>query len=910
MWYWGMYVSADQAKLRPWGLSQTPGRPIPHRPEEPVLDKQDTQHRLFTAVRKHRPLLPAISFSQKFGVRPRPGTALHLDRSAITTSAGRWLPWLVIVGLAVSLRVLQLGVFYTRDEMVVWRWTDQFFAAIWRGDLAGTNVGSDYPGIPAYWLQLMFNLVRYPGWLSAGSDQATWVEAILALPRLLPNLADRRLAMGLATAAQVLGLYALTVKAFGQRVALLAAFLIASEPFLLAESRVFRLEALAGGFMAGSLLAWLAFVRVRRSRYLVLSGVLAGWAILSKTSSLFLLPIIGSLILADAWLASASSWPQRLLASIRRGLVWLGAALAACWITWPALWVAPGPALDIVLRRGLLQTQVKSSWHGDIFFLGQLWPGDPGPLFYPVVLGFRTTPLMWLGILLTLVAMVLACTRGRRLAASDLSAPHGRPCSAQWTGIASLLYYCLVILVGCTLIISKVERYLLPMFPALDILTALGLVWAAEHATEWLKASKPGWLRHAPYAALIALCALHLTYVLSTFPYFYTFWNPLLGGGAAAVKVLPVGSGEGLEQAIAPLNQMPNAQELTLVCGASRGWCEGQFVGTTWSDETLGSGEWIQADYVLLYISRYQRQMYPQGVIDYLSRQPPVLRVDLGGASYAWLYRVPQVQYYSGTRLEGRSTLLGYNVSAAQLRAGDTLSVTLYWRNWGGQPGDRMFVRVVDAADYVWADATPRPRAGFEQAATTYGAVVESETWLHIPVGTPPGHYLLKMGIETGDDRRLVGWFELPANGDDVQVTRPEVYPPAEQIDVPGTARLETDDIRLLGYALSPMTVSGQATGWLTLYWQALKDAPRDCVVGIQLRTESGQEQAYWLGRPVYSGYPTYEWRLGQIVQDPWRLSVASDVPAGNYWLHVTVFDSVSGQPLASTRLTDWQIVR
>lgn len=822
---------------------------------------------------------------------------------------GRWLPWLVIVGLAVGLRVLQLGVFYTRDEAVVWRWADQFFAAVWRGDLAGTNVGSDYPGVPAYWLQLAFNLVRYPGWLSMGADQGVWVEGILALPRSLTHLADRRLVMGLATAAQVLGLYALAAKAFGRRVGWLAGFLIATDPFLLAESRVLRLEALAGGFMAGSLLAWLAFGRTRCARYLALSGALAGWAILSKTSSLFLLPIIGPLILADAWLAGATRWPERLMTGIRRGLAWLGLALAAFWVSWPALWVAPGPALDVVLTRGLLQTQVKSSWHGDVFFLGQLWPGDPGPLFYPVVLGFRSTPLMWLGILLTLVTVIVGLVRRKRLAPGDPSNACYVP-GARAVDAGALLYYCLVILAGCTLIISKVERYLLPMFPALDILTALGLVWAAECVARRLRAAQLAWLRYLPCVLLVGLCLLHLAWVLPTFPYFYTFWNPLLGGAAAAVATLPVGSGEGLEQAIAPLNQLPNAQELTLVCGASRIWCEGQFVGTTWSDETLGSGEWIQADYVLLYISRYQRQMYPQGVVDYLSRQPPVLQVELSGASYAWLYRVPQVQYHSGSRLEGRSTLLGYNLSAKEIQAGQELAVALYWRNWGGQPGDRTFVRLVDAAGYVWADATPRPRSGFEQAATTYGAVVESEASLHLPVGMPPGNYLLKMGIETDTGQTLVGWFELPANGDDVQVTRPEAYPPAEQIDVPHLVRLATDDIRLLGYALSRASVGEQPTAWLTLYWQARRDAPRDYVVGIQLRTVSDQEVTYWLGRPVYSGYPTHEWRLGQIVQDPWQLSTSGDLPPGRYWLHVTLFDSASGRPLASAQLAEWPLAR
>jgi len=39
------------------GLSQIFGRFTPHRPEEPVLGKPKTQHRLFTAVREIPPLL-------------------------------------------------------------------------------------------------------------------------------------------------------------------------------------------------------------------------------------------------------------------------------------------------------------------------------------------------------------------------------------------------------------------------------------------------------------------------------------------------------------------------------------------------------------------------------------------------------------------------------------------------------------------------------------------------------------------------------------------------------------------------------------------------------------------------------------------------------------------------------------
>jgi hypothetical protein len=93
------------------------------------------------------------------------------------------------------------------------------------------------------------------------------------------------------------------------------------------------------------------------------------------------------------------------------------------------------------------------------------------------------------------------------------------------------------------------------------------------------------------------------------------------------------------------------------------------------------------------------------------------------------------------------------------------------------------------------------------------------------------------------------------------------------------------------------------AQAWLTLFWQAQQDAPRDFVVGIQLMDENGGEAAYWLGRPVYSSYPSSEWVAGQIVQDPWQLSVGEDVLPGNYSLDLALYDSQTGDELGRTRL-------
>jgi 4-amino-4-deoxy-L-arabinose transferase-like glycosyltransferase len=816
-----------------------------------------------------------------------------------------WIPLIAVLLLALLLRLLRLDLFHTRDELVIWRWSDEFFFSLWNGDLANSVFDSDYPGITIFWVQALYSYLRYGFlWLTAG--QADALQSIVNEPHAFPYLAERRLVMGLATTAQIVGMYALAARVYSRRLALLMTFLIALDPFLLAESRVLRAEALAAGFMVLSILSWLIYIKERMWRFLVLSGVLAGWAILTKVSSVFLIPVIGLLILIDLIWGREGAWWSRVKFSLKQGVIWAGLAVVTFWLSWPTLWVNPLPPLETIVVRGLSTSRGSSIWHGDVFFAGRLIPsGDPGLLFYPVAIAFRSTPLMWLGVGVALFLLVRTLVKGGQpTAAKTEGAPAGQ--SEPWSvaNIGIWFVYIGVNLVGLSLMVSKVGRYLLPIFPAFSILTALGLGWLFD----WI-GSKTGKSRWIENGGVLAICAGQLALTMTSYPYFYSYWNPLLGGGAAAVKVLPVGSGEGLDKAIDVVNQLPDAEELTLICGSSRAWCEGKFVGTTWPYDVLNSGEWMQADYVLPYISWSQRQMYPQEVVDYLSRQPPVYKAELGGATYAWLYRVPEVRHISDTKLEGRGTLYGYNLGDTNLRSGDVLTATLYWRNEGQQAADAFFVRVEDAADYPWVTAYAAPRSGFEDAAQTRMEVVESEVSLPLPIGMPPGHYFLKMGFVTDEGETLVGRFELPDDGDDVLVSLPESFPGVFEVAAPGELDFALEDVSVLGYDLSPATITAGAKGWLTLYWRAARDGPRDYVVGVRLLGPGGEESAYWLGRPVYSGYPTSEWVAGQVVQDPWELAVPEDVPPGKYELELVLFDSTNGEPLARMSLASWSVM-
>ena len=102
----------------------------------------------------------------------------------------------------------------------------------------------------------------------------------------------------------------------------------------------------------------------------------------------------------------------------------------------------------------------------------------------------------------------------------------------------------------------------------------------------------------------------------------------------------------------------------------------------------------------------------------------------------------------------------------------------------------------------------------------------------------------------------------------------------------------------LQGYNLEPEISAPGANVWVTLYWQALDDVTHDYVILLRL-LDGEREVAYWLGRPVRSGYPSTNWRAGQVVQDPWLLTLPPEVAPGAYQLEVAVFDADSEAELA-----------
>jgi hypothetical protein len=598
------------------------------------------------------------------------------------------------------------------------------------------------------------------------------------------------------------------------------------------------------------------------------------------------------------------------------------------------MWVAPLETLHQV--RTFAETASEEGLGGrGVFFWGQVYPDDPGPWFYPVALLFRLTPLVLLGLLMAAVGLAWRLRRRWPL--------RGEADWQLWTTLL-LLAYALLFGLMMSLGAKKYDRYLLPIFPALDLVAGVGWLWAGEWLIRKGEAgwkgflgtkggfanlprpftAAPGWgsPRLSPdggrlfVAGWLALFVLQSWAVLPHLPYYYTYYNPLLGGPRQAASYMRVGFDEGLDQVAAYLESKPDAAQLKLASGVSSNF-EGLFSGQRIALDNL-DGEWVQADYVLIYLPQVQRQKHSPDILAYLARQQPEYTLTLHGLAYAWLYPGPAAQYYGGGhKLEGRGTLFGYSFCflpspcrkgaggelEVEVAAGDTLPVTLYWRNEGQQAADRFFVRLMDLDGYVWAEALAQPRPGFEEANRQPNSMVESEAVLTLPVGMPPGDYFFKPGFRTAGGE-IIGYFELPGETRPIQVTPAPSYPAPPTFEPPHPVKLAVnDDLVLLGYNLEPEKSAPGSRMWVTLYWRALADVTHDYVILLRLLDEQQQEVAYWLGRPVRSGYPTTAWQAGQIVQDPWRLELPPGLKPALYDLEVALFDAASEAEVTRSRL-------
>ena len=156
-----------------------------------------------------------------------------------------------------------------------------------------------------------------------------------------------------------------------------------------------------------------------------------------------------------------------------------------------------------------------------------------------------------------------------------------------------LWFFVLTLLLFGNLSDKKQDRYLLPLFPVIDVLAAIG--WFGLWNLLKLRLQKVNQLTWV-WAGVIIIC--QVAFSTPWHPYYLAYFNPLMGGLSRAVETTLVGWGEGMEQVAAYLNQKPNAEKLYVASTPSQTllpYFKGQGENFYTNDIAL------RADYVVIY---------------------------------------------------------------------------------------------------------------------------------------------------------------------------------------------------------------------------------------------------------------------------------------------------------------------
>jgi hypothetical protein len=533
--------------------------------------------------------------------------------------------------------------------------------------------------------------------------------------------------------------------------------------------------------------------------------------------------------------------------------------------------------------------------------LGNYWLGQevaqPGAAFYPAVLLWRTTPVTLLGFTL---AVGFAAERLARAWPGQPTAhlPVAEPARGRGDGVTVfglllfVLWYSVILSTGD----KKFDRYLLPIFPAVDLLAAWGWVCALTWLASQVRTEKIR--RHGAFAGVLLLVAAQAAFMWAGGPTYLTAYNPLLGGMRTARQVFIVGWGEGLAEAASFLNQQPDATNHHVAAWYGLNvfgpFYHGRSYDLYYDLRTAADLYKNDVDFVVTYVNQQQRHLLDPTIQDRLGA--PLYVSGPADAPLAQVFSWPKPFDHTADRLLAPGLrLLGWNIGTYDPSTGN-LRLMIYWdaaELSGSPPADpRIVAWMKDGNGEVWAKAEAPVAHSHPADAWLKRPALAQEIALQAPVGLLPGTYQVELAPYAGESLALAH----------VSVTGAQLAGPKDgvgQRPLAGLAGAEHavlfgDSWRLAGY-------SAQQTGSelsLELLWVALKpgQVERSFFVHVvddkdQIISQHDGPMARLAGTPAATPPP----EEGQLVRQRVRLTLPAATRAGSYHVYVGIYRSSDG---------------
>jgi len=582
-------------------------------------------------------------------------------------------------------RIFGLDRFLTSDEN-----TNIFFAgsnviaAFLRGDFRGTY-WHFYPGVTMSWLDAIGMAGQYGLERLTGQSPPPFIEYIYS--DILSLVVANRLPYAILSALAIPTVYLLARKLLPELMALLAALFLAFDPFYLAHSRVAHGDMPVAVFMTLSALTFFIFVEREKDfasqrfnesfkrnisdPYLLFSAAFGSLAALTKAPGHFMAVFVAGLslfytVIQILRIRQNLRTTQYVLRIVRYWLtvvlIWGVISLFIFILLWPSMWVDPVGTMNQMLA----ETFGKVDEGHLVYFFGRATL-DPGMWFYLYVIPFRLSPVVLIGGLLSLLFFIPIFSR-------TIQPLTRRTLFHLWLFAITLLLF-------GNLSPKKQDRYLLPLFPILDLLAAMGSVGIINLIIYWFShkfqpKSKISSFILNPSSFILLILLIYIIPVFTYYPYYLTYFNPLMGGPTCAAETTLMGWGEGMEQVAAYLNTKPNAHQLYVASTPSQTLLP-YFVGT--GENFYTNDVALRADYVVLYLAQMQRLAPSPEIVHYLDAQEPEHTITIQGVTYAKIYpgpkfiltEIPPNAIPTNIGLADTIRLAGYNIEGNEL--------TVYW---------------------------------------------------------------------------------------------------------------------------------------------------------------------------------------------------------------------------------------
>jgi hypothetical protein len=448
-----------------------------------------------------------------------------------------------------------------------------------------------------------------------------------------------RLPMIAVTIGLLLVLAAWCRRRFGPAAGIVAAFLFALDPTVIAQGRYVKNDMLVTALAFVAVIAWDWFLETRKGIALTASGLALGLALGSKYSALFLLPVFLILYFLREWRRFSWSHFSKSFAAVG---VLAAAVILILYAPYdgallPHARFAPGiPLRDIIdqstaLGRRIAWIGSRLGWRAHPYLIGLATFADHGGGTHSAYIwGNRGNTGWWYYfpfafLVKTPVAVLLALL---------LTIPFA---PTQPLLLVPILIY------GALSIASHVNiglRHLLPIYPFLYALLAAGLVGLPRKFRRWR-------LRTPLIIAILAATAVES---FSVYPYYPAFFNVLAGGPKNGPKYL-VDSNIDWGQDLKRLGEFasahgatPNSQPQICVMyfGTAPTWYYLRYAANFPTFKEMSQGAPLECQFAAVSVTPLEGVYVPPDWFKWARDVPPLARI--GYSIYVWDVHDPAFQ--------------------------------------------------------------------------------------------------------------------------------------------------------------------------------------------------------------------------------------------------------------------------